>query len=94
MGWRDAGRHVAGSLTERGTDGREHFVGGGDVASVPVVGPDDVSSDGDLNDAAAALDKTGCDAGISPDGVRQTGGPGLVVSLHAVLDANVLAHAR
>ena len=49
---------------------------------LPVVGRND-------EDAAAAADELGLEAGLLPDLGRQTGSPGKVVSNAAVVDSNV-----
>jgi len=46
----------------------------------------------DLEGAAAALDQTGGQVELLFDLGRQTGGAGVVVSLHAVFDGQRLAH--
>ena len=57
-----------------------------------ILGEDQFSVGGDIEDAAAAFDELGLDAVGLLDGLRQTGGFGEVVSLHAVLDADLHAH--
>ena len=53
-----------------------------------VLGENEVAIDGDVKDAAAAFNEFGGDAEFLFDRIRQTGGFGMVVSLHAVLDAD------
>jgi ABC-type phosphonate transport system ATPase subunit len=43
----------------------------------------------DVEDAASTLDELCVEAVFALDGGRQTGGPGVVVSLHAVRDADL-----
>ncbi len=43
----------------------------------------------DVKDAAGTLDELGVEVVLALDGGRQTGGPGVVVSLHAVRDADL-----
>jgi hypothetical protein len=42
-----------------------------------------------VEDAAGTLDELGVEAVLALDGGRQTGGPGVVVSLHAVGNADL-----
>lgn len=54
-----------------------------------VLGIDQLPIHGDIEDAAAALDQLRLDSRSLLDRVRQTGGVGEVVSLHAVCDRDV-----
>lgn len=58
------------------------------------LGEDQLAPDGDLEDAAVALDQLRLDAELLLDRVRQTGGAGIVISAGAVLDGNVSRHAH
>jgi hypothetical protein len=54
---------------------------------------DQIVTDGNLKDAAAALDQPGLDAELPFDFGRQTGGTGIVVSTGTVLDGDLARHA-
>jgi len=58
-------------------------------AAYVVLAPDLLAVDVYVKDAAGALDHLGIDLVFLLDGSRQTGGGGVVVSLHAVLDADI-----
>ncbi len=69
-------------------DGVQHFL----VLWKPagfLLAVDQLAVDLDIEDAAAALDQLAFDAELALDRIRQTGGLGLVVSFHAVLNRNV-----
>ena len=50
---------------------------------------DQLAVDLDIEDAPGALDQLAGDAELALDRIRQTGGLGLVISLHAVFNRNV-----
>ncbi len=69
-------------------DGVQHFL----VLWKPagfLLAVDQLAVDFDIEDAAAALDQLALDAEFALDRIRQTGGLGLVISLHAVFNRNV-----
>ncbi len=58
-------------------------------AACLVLAPELLAVGGDVEDSAGALDQLGFYAEFLFDGVRQTGGGGLVVSLHAEFDGDI-----
>jgi hypothetical protein len=79
------------SRFREGVEFAEHLLMFGEAADL-ILGEDQLPVGGDIKDAAAAFDELGLDAVGLLDGFRQTGGFGKVVSLHAVLDADLHAH--
>jgi len=67
---------------------REDFLILGEAADL-ILGEDVRPIDGDIENAAAAFDEFRLDSRVLFDFVRQTGGRGVVVSLHAVRDGNL-----
>ena len=68
-------------------DGTEHFGVLGESAGLFLT-VDELAIHLDVKDSAAAGDHLDLDLELTLDGVRQTDGLGLVVSLHAVFDGN------
>ena len=69
-------------------DGIEHFGVLGESACIFLT-VDELAVHLDVKDSAAARDHLDPNLELALDGVRQTDGLGLVVSLHAVFDGNV-----
>ena len=65
-----------------------HFSGLGKAAR-RAFGEDQLAVEGDFEDAVLPFDQGGLDVELVVDLVRQTGGSGLVVSNHAVLDLHL-----
>jgi hypothetical protein len=77
-----------GSSGHLGRDLAEHFLG---LRKTPrdVLAVDEPAVGLDVKNAAAAFDELSLDSELLVDGVRQTGGLGGVVSLHAVFDGDL-----
>lgn len=68
-------------------DGVQYFLVLGEPAGF-LLAVDQLAVDLDIEDAAAAFDQLAGDAELALDRIRQTGGLGLVVSLHAEFNRN------
>jgi hypothetical protein len=82
---------VVGSGAQLALERLDHFARLGEASHL-LLREDQLVADGDVEDAAVALDEVRLDAEPTVDLFRQTGGAGVVASGGAVLDGDLAGH--